>query len=79
MESPVFILMSIFGGSLLFSAFVIRFVKDPRDLPFFTPIHPITHMPLYRAREEAKVIAKYVAIIGGIILFCSLIGLLLCE
>lgn len=79
MESNAFILLGIFGVALLLSAFVIVYVHDPRKLPFFTAIDPITHMPLYRAREEAKVIAKYVAITGGIILIGSLAGLLACE
>ena len=48
MEEPAFILMAIFGASLLLSALIIVSVKDPRELPFFTPIHPITSMPLAR-------------------------------
>ena len=79
MESAVFILMGIFGIALLFSAFWIIIVNDPRELPFFTAVNPITHMPLYQAKEEAKIIAKYVAIVGSIILIGCLIGLLLCD
>lgn len=79
MEEPAFILMAIFGASLLLSALIIVSVKDPRELPFFTPIHPITSMPLARAKNEAKTIGKYIAIIGGIILALSLLGILVCE
>ena len=79
MEEPVFILMSIFGAALLLAALAIVSVDDPRELPFFTPIHPITSMPLDKARIEAKTIARYVAIIGGIILGLSLLGILFCE
>ncbi|SHL04595.1 hypothetical protein SAMN05216582_1365 [Selenomonas ruminantium] len=79
MEEPAFILMAIFGTALLLTAFIIISVSDPRELPFFTAIHPITSMPLNQARAEARIIAKYVAIIGLIILFLSLAALLFCE
>ncbi|MBR4696273.1 MAG: hypothetical protein IKO94_09360 [Selenomonadaceae bacterium] len=69
----------IFGAALLLSAAIIASSDDPRKLPFFTPIDPICSMPKYKAKEAAKKIAKYVAIIGGFILIISLLGVLLCE
>ena len=79
MEEPAFIFMAIFGAALLLSAAIIASSDDPRKLPFFTPIDPICSMPKYKAKEAAKKIAKYVAIIGGFILIISLLGVLLCE
>ena len=73
MDSAPFIFMNIFGFVLILCALWIRTANDPRELPFFTVIHPITHMNLSDAQKEAKVIAKYVAIIGCVISIVSLI------
>jgi hypothetical protein len=73
MDSAPFIFFNIFGVILIFCALWIKNANDPRKLPFFTVIHPIKHMELNDAKIEARIIAKYVAIIGFIISFISLI------
>ena len=74
MDSATFIFFNIFGFILIFCALWIKNANDPRELPFFTVIHSIKHMELNEAKIEAKKIAKYIAIIGFIISFISLIG-----
>lgn len=74
MDSAPFIFFYIFGFILMLCALWIKNASDPRELPFFTVIHPIKHMKLNEAKIEAKIIAKYIAIIGFIISFVSLIG-----
>lgn len=73
MESIPFIFMSIFAIILIISAFIIKSSQNPRNLFFFTT-HPIVYMSLNKAKLEAKLIAKYLIIIGLIILLiCSVI------
>jgi hypothetical protein len=77
MDSSPFIFLSIFGFLLILSAYWIFVSNDPKKLPFFTSINPITHMSLYDSKQEAKIISKYVFLIGLIILIISFIGMFL--
>ena len=66
--------LGIFGLILILCSIWIEKSDDPRKLPFFTPIHSITYMTLCDAKKEAKVIAKYVRLIGIVVILICLIG-----
>ena len=75
MEALMF--LSIFGGLLILCSWGIASSEDPRKLPFFTAIHPITHMSLCDAKKEAIIIAECVRLIGLTILIICFICFLI--
>lgn len=79
MEPPL-ILCSIFGLALMLSAAIIAVSDEPQNLPFFTARNPIRWKTPREAKIAARKVAKYVAIIGGGILLCSIVlGIILSD
>ncbi len=74
---PVFILFLIFGICLILAAGWICILKDPRDSIFFVRAHSLRKKDLEGAKKDARLTAKYVAIVGVCIIVLSiLVGLL---
>ncbi len=73
---PAFILFLIFGICLMLAAGWIYLLKDPRDSVFFARAHSLKKMPQEEAKTEAEKTAKYVALIGGIVIIISILGML---
>ncbi len=61
---------------MILAAGWICILKDPRDSIFFCRVHSFRKKSISEAKIEARKTAKYVAIIGVIVAFLSILGML---